>query len=116
VLEYEQTTAGFDALGERGKSAEAVGEEAAEAALDFLERDEDRAGRVSSGAVDSPAVDSRAADQLVVFLALAGGRVSIPEVTNHVETSVALVNEFGYSVSIDERGGDRPPLLTAPRE
>jgi RNA 3'-terminal phosphate cyclase len=39
VLEYEQTTAGFDALGERGKSAEAVGEEAAEAALDFLERD-----------------------------------------------------------------------------
>jgi hypothetical protein len=40
--------------------------------------------------------------------------VSIPEVTNHVETSVALVNEFGYSVSIDERGGDRPPLLTAP--
>ncbi|WP_243700501.1 RNA 3'-terminal phosphate cyclase [Halorussus pelagicus] len=124
VLNYEETTAGFDALGEQGKAAERVGNEAAERALAFLERGADRAGCAASGAVDSvdspaeagatPAVDSHTADQLVVFLALAGGQIAIPEVTNHVETCVALVNEFGYSVAIEERGGDRPPLLTAP--
>lgn len=108
VFDYERTTAGFDALGERGKPAEAVGREVAEAALAFhgsgsAGRDADAAGR--------GAVDAHTADQLVVFLALAGGRVAIPEVTEHVRTGVDLVGEFGFPVTVE--AGD-PPVLTAP--
>jgi RNA 3'-terminal phosphate cyclase (ATP) len=101
VLDYAETTAGFDALGERGRPAEDVGREAAEAALAFHEGDYTGKG----------AVDAHTADQLVVLLALAGGRVAIPEVTDHVRTGVDLVTEFGFSVTIRE--GD-PPVLTAP--
>ncbi|MFC7078798.1 RNA 3'-terminal phosphate cyclase [Halorussus caseinilyticus] len=97
ALDYEETTAGFDALGERGKPAEAVGAEAVESALAFHE--------------GLGAVDAHTADQLVVFLALAGGRVAIPEVTDHVRTCVDLVTEFGFPVEIS---GADPPVLTAP--
>jgi RNA 3'-terminal phosphate cyclase (ATP) len=100
ALDYEETTAGFDALGEQGKSAEEVGAEAAEAALAFHE--------------GTGAVDRHTADQLVVFLALAGGRVMIPEVTGHVRTGVNLVNEFGFPVEIVEGDSRDPPTLTAP--
>jgi RNA 3'-terminal phosphate cyclase (ATP) len=100
ALDYEGTTAGFDALGERGKSAEEVGTEAAEAALAFHE--------------GTGAVDRHTADQLVVFLALAGGRVAIPEATDHVRTGMDLVNEFGFSVELAEGDSRDPPTLTAP--
>ncbi|UPV76558.1 RNA 3'-terminal phosphate cyclase (plasmid) [Halorussus limi] len=119
VLDYERTTAGFDALGERGKSAEAVGRKAAERALAFLESDGDRSGgktSVRSAEPTAAAVDSHTGDQLVVFLALAGGKVAIPEVTDHVRTCVDLVTEFGFEVGIDGRDGDLPPVLTAPGE
>ena len=48
-------------------------------------------------------VDAHLADQLVVWLALAGGSVPTPRVTDHVRTNVALVRAFGYDVSIDRR-------------
>ena len=108
VLDYEKTTVGFDALGEKGKPAEAVGREAAERAVEFRRRIEE----YDSTAV-APAVDAHTADQLVVVLALAGGRVAIPEVTAHVRTCVDLVGEFGFEVAIEE-DGDGPPVLTAP--
>jgi RNA 3'-terminal phosphate cyclase (ATP) len=76
---------GFDALGEPGKPAEDVGEEAAERAVEF----------VDSGA---GAVDRHTADQLLLPLALAGGRLSVPGVTDHVETSLALLDAFGVDV------------------
>jgi RNA 3'-terminal phosphate cyclase (ATP) len=100
ALDYEETTAGFDALGEQGKSADEVGVEAAEAALAFHK--------------GTGAVDRHTADQLVVFLALAGGRVAIPEATDHVRTGVDLVNEFGFSVELAEGDSRDPPTLTAP--
>jgi RNA 3'-terminal phosphate cyclase (ATP) len=60
------------------------------------------------------------ADQLVVFLALAGGEVTIPEVTDHVRTVVDLVSEFGFSVELepDESSGessDERPRVIARR-
>ncbi|AHG00179.1 ribosomal subunit interface protein [Halostagnicola larsenii XH-48] len=81
-LEHAGGLAGFSSLGERGKPAERVGEDAADAANRFLE----------SGA----AVDRHLADQLLVFLALAGGAVRTSAVTDHVAASLGLLDEFRY--------------------
>ncbi|MFB6179061.1 MAG: RNA 3'-terminal phosphate cyclase, partial [Halorientalis sp.] len=87
--DYTHSLAGFDALGEKGKPAERVGREAADGFLAF------------EGT--SAAVDRYMADQLLVFLALAGGAMAIPELTDHVETSLELLEAFGYDVGVDRR-------------
>ncbi|WP_312911925.1 RNA 3'-terminal phosphate cyclase [Natronosalvus caseinilyticus] len=79
--------AGFSALGEPGKPAERVGEEAADAAVAFLEED--------------GSVDAHLADQLLDFLVLGGGRLRIPAVTDHVETSLRLLEAFGSDLDFD---------------
>lgn len=78
--------AGFDELGERGVPAEDVAKRVVSAFSAFHD------GR--------GVVDEHLADQLIVFLALAGGRVAIPDTTAHVETSLELLSAFGYSVSL----------------
>ena len=90
ALDFEGTAAGFSALGERGRPSEDVGESAAESALAF---------RQGSGAVDP-----HLADQTIPLLALAGGRVAIPEVTDHVASAVDLVSAFGFEVAVEPRG------------
>jgi len=95
--EYERSLAGFDALGERGVPAETVGETAVEA----FERFE--AGEA--------AVDAHTADQLVLPLAVSGGTVAVPEVTDHVATNVDLVRSFGADVRVLEREG--PPRVVS---
>jgi RNA 3'-terminal phosphate cyclase (ATP) len=57
------------------------------------------------------AVDRHMADQLVGFLALAGGEVRIPAVTDHVASNVALVNAFGADVELDRDGAGDGALL-----
>jgi RNA 3'-terminal phosphate cyclase (ATP) len=91
VLEYEDGIAGFDAVGERGKPAESVADEAVGAALDHYE--------------GTAPVDEHLADQLLPFVALEGGRVRIPRVTEHVATSLDLFETFGYDLSVTERDG-----------
>lgn len=101
VLRVDHGTgvAGFSALGERGKPAERVGEDAADAANRFLER-------ARSGADERPAlVDRHLADQLLVYLALGGGRVRVPEVTDHVASSRELLAAFGATVDITRTDG-----------
>lgn len=90
-LVYEDTRAGFDALGEPGKPAESVAEEAVENALAF---------EMSEGGVDS-----NLGDQLLVFLALAGGQLSIPERTEHVNTSLKLLDSFGFDLRTRDANG-----------
>ena len=85
--DYENSLAGFDALGERGRPAEAVATRAVESFLDF------HAG--------PGAVDEHLADQLLVFLGIAGGETTIPAVTDHVETNRDLLASFGYEVSLE---------------
>ncbi|MFW6435769.1 MAG: RNA 3'-terminal phosphate cyclase [Halovenus sp.] len=51
------------------------------------------------------AVDRHLGDQLLVFLALAGGALSIPAVTDHVATSLDLLDQFGFDCVLDESGG-----------
>jgi len=59
-------------------------------------------------------VDPHLADQLVVWLALVGGAVPIPRVTDHVRTNVDLVRAFGYDVSTTQRSGYLP-TISSPR-
>lgn len=88
VVRLDGPPAGFTGLGEQGTPSEAVAAEAVEAALAFR---------------DGPgAVDAHMADQLVPYLALAGGAVRIPRVTDHVATCVELVRAFGYDVTVEE--------------
>jgi RNA 3'-terminal phosphate cyclase (ATP) len=91
--DYEETIAGFDALGEKGKPAEDVGQSAVE---------QFRAFEGTGGAVDR-----HMADQLLVFLAVAGGELSVPAVTDHVRTSADLLGAFGYDLAVadDETAG-----------
>jgi len=74
--------AGFDALGARGKPAEKVADEAADAFLDFRER--------------RAAVDRHLADQMVLYLARARGRSSLitPEITLHLLTNLWVIEQF----------------------
>ncbi|MFP9192931.1 RNA 3'-terminal phosphate cyclase [Natronosalvus vescus] len=82
--------AGFSALGEPGKPAERVGEDAADEALAFLESD--------------GTVDRYLADQLLDHLTLAGGRIRVPTVTDHVETSTRLLESFGVDLEREADG------------
>ena len=88
---YDRTLAGFDALGEPGRPSETV----ADIAIDDFERFHGTRA----------AVDRHMADQLLVFLALVGGRVAIPEATDHVQTHRSLLAEFGYEVSLESTNG-----------
>ena len=91
VAVFEESRAGFPVVGKRGKPAEEVGTDAAA----------DLAGFRASDAT----VDRYLADQLLPFLALAGGRVSVPQKTNHVDTQADLLRQFGYDVTIDTTDG-----------
>ncbi|MFB6171508.1 MAG: RNA 3'-terminal phosphate cyclase [Haloarculaceae archaeon] len=94
--EYEHTVAGFAALGERGKPAEAVAGDAVAA----FEAFHDGEG----------AVDPHMADQVMLPLALAGGRVRIPRVTDHVRTNLAVVRAFGFDLDLEPG----PTLVASP--
>lgn len=90
--------AGGDALGEPGRPAEEVGVDAAEFIRDWMTTD--------------AAVDHHLADQLLLPLALAGGKLSVPAVTNHVETNIEVINAFELEMTLDE-SADRPPVLVS---
>ena len=80
---------GSDSLGERGKSSENVGEEAANALI----------GEIESKA----AVDRHLADQILPFLALAGGKIKASEITNHCKTNIYTIEQFfGKVFEVDE--------------
>lgn len=91
IAEFEDSRAGFPTVGKRGKPAEEVGTDAVADLAGF---------RVSNAAVDR-----YLADQILPFLALAGGRVRIPKRTNHVETQADLLRQFGYHVTIETDDG-----------
>jgi RNA 3'-terminal phosphate cyclase (ATP) len=80
--EFEKGTAGFSALGARGKSAETVGDEAATSFLAFMAS---RAG-----------LDVHLADQMVLYMALAQGRSSFvtADITKHLMTNMWVIEQF----------------------
>lgn len=81
---------GSDSLGERGKMAEVVGQEAASALVK----------EISSGAC----VDHYLADQLIPFMAIAGkSKILTSEITDHCLTNIFVVEQFiGKCFGVDE--------------
>jgi RNA 3'-terminal phosphate cyclase (ATP) len=89
VAVYEESRAGFSALGAPGRPSEEVANDAVVGFQQFHE--------------SSAAVDRHLADQLMVFLAVAGGSVLAPESTDHVETNRRVIETFGYELSVEKR-------------
>jgi len=85
-VETENSVYGSDALGSQGKRSEAVGAEAA--------------SRLVSEIDSSAPLDRHMGDQIVPYLALAGGSVCVSVVTGHTETNVDLMRAFGLDISI----------------
>ncbi|MDD5148119.1 MAG: RNA 3'-terminal phosphate cyclase [Candidatus ainarchaeum sp.] len=79
---FENTSLGANALGEKGRQSELVGEEAAKKLVEEL----------SSG----NAVDSHCADQLLVFMALAKGasEIRVPRLSQHCLTNISIIEKF----------------------
>lgn len=94
-LEFEHARASLVHLGQRGLSAEALGERSARRLLRFLDHD------------DAPAVDAHLAEQLVVPMALAqgGGRITTPEVSARLEATAELLRAFGLRAQVRGRRG-----------
>ena len=92
---FDRTTAGFSALGRKGKPAEAVAEEAVGDFFDFLR---------SNGSVDR-----YLSDQLLPYMALAGGTSCFrTEVfSSHLLTNIAIIEEFlPVRFSLDKSKGE----------
>lgn len=96
LAEFENARSGFSGLGERGKPAEKVADEAALALLAFLK----------SGA----AVDPFLADQLLLPMVLAEGRsiLTTSRLSQHLLTNVWLIRQF-LPVPIDIEGEEGGP-------
>jgi RNA 3'-terminal phosphate cyclase (ATP) len=108
LASFENTVAGFTALGEKGKSAEKVGAEAAEALESFL--------------AGSGALDEHLADQILLPAALlAAGRLGpsqpgttrfrTAKVTEHLRTHAEVVQRF---LPVEVRWTDDGEVLVAP--
>jgi len=71
---------GADAMWDETKPDDQVGTEAAKALLLELSK--------------SPAADKHLADQLLVYLALSGGRIRTSEITRHTTTNIQVIERF----------------------
>ncbi len=82
LARFEKITAGFGALGAIGKRAEEVADEACRDLFDHLNAD--------------GALDPHLADQIVPYLALAGGpsRFSTSRITKHLLTNIWVIRQF----------------------
>jgi len=81
---------GADCLGERGKSSEEVGKEAA---INLFEEINSKAP-----------VDSHLADNLIPFMAIFGGEIKVAKITEHAKTNIFVVEQFlGKTFEVDEK-------------
>ncbi|MBU7023771.1 MAG: hypothetical protein HXS40_06350 [Theionarchaea archaeon] len=76
----EYSVLGADSLGERGKPAETVGGDAA----GFLQEEID----------SKAALDVHMGDQIIPYLALAGGEATMSQISNHTRTSIWVCQQF----------------------
>ncbi|MBW2982082.1 RNA 3'-terminal phosphate cyclase [Candidatus Woesearchaeota archaeon] len=81
---------GADALGEKGKRAEQVGEEAANKLLEEIN--------------SKAPVDSHTADNLIPWLALFGKQIKVSKITDHTRTNIWICEQFlGKIFKINEK-------------
>ncbi|WP_414836780.1 RNA 3'-terminal phosphate cyclase [Candidatus Nanohalococcus occultus] len=85
--DYGDSLAVFDALGERGKRSEQVASEV----FEQFETFENTEG----------AIDRHLADQLMVFMGLAGGKIRVPEITPHIQTNLEVLKKFGVEIGFE---------------
>jgi len=86
----ENAILGSDGLGERGKKAEKVGEDAAKSLMKEID--------------SNAAVDKYMADNMLPFIALFGGKIKASEITNHCRTNMYVIEKFlGKCLLIDEQ-------------
>jgi RNA 3'-terminal phosphate cyclase (ATP) len=90
--EFSESVAGFDIYGEKGVKSEELAKELYEDFQDFWN---------SKGAIDS-----LLGDQLMVYMAIAGGRISVPELTPHMRTNLETIRKFGVEMGFIEREKD----------
>jgi len=80
---------GANALGEKGKPAELVGEEAAKKLFDLMKND--------------AVVDENLEDNMIPWLALFSGKMKVPKLTNHTLTNIYTTEQFlGKCFEIDK--------------
>jgi RNA 3'-phosphate cyclase len=80
VAYCEHSILGADSLGERRKSAEKVGREAGVSLKEEIE--------------SNAALDSHMADQIIPYLALVGGEVTVSKVSEHARTNMWVCQQF----------------------
>lgn len=81
---------GSDALGERGKSSEQVGEESAKKLIEEMNY--------------CAPVDEYLADNLIPFLAISGGQFKTGKISKHTQTNIYIVEKFlGNVFEVDEK-------------
>ncbi len=86
---FEKTILGGSALGEPGKPAEKVGREAGEKLVSMIN--------------SNATVDIYTGDQLIPYIALFGGRYSVPEKTSHLETNAWICEKLlDTKISIEQ--------------
>lgn len=85
---YENSVAGFDVLGERGKRSEEVAKEAVQNFKKFHASDS--------------TVDKHMGDQLITFLTGSESVLNGLKSTNHLRTNLETVRKFGYSIDLEE--------------
>lgn len=97
-IEHEHVTEVFTGFGERGVTAESIGQDVARAALRYLQ--------------STAAVDEYLADQLVLPLALAGaGSFTAVAASSHLLTNIGVIEKF-LPVAFDvETVGPGAPVL-----
>jgi RNA 3'-terminal phosphate cyclase (GTP) len=71
---------GADALGEKGKKAELVGQEASNLLVEEIE--------------SKASVDAHLADQLLQYIALTNGKIKTSKITNHTRTNIYTIEKF----------------------
>jgi len=101
--EFENSVAGFGALGERSKRAEKVAEEACDEFLKFMQSD--------------AAVDPHLADQLIPYLAVAEGKstFTVSKITKHLLTNIWVVKQFlPIEISVEGREGVGGKVMVGP--
>ncbi|UCB52587.1 MAG: RNA 3'-terminal phosphate cyclase, partial [Candidatus Zixiibacteriota bacterium] len=103
--EFENSVAGFGALGERGKRAEKVAEEACDEFLQFMQTE--------------GAVDLHLGDQLIPYLALADGKstFTVSKITKHLLTNIWVVRQFlPTEISVEGDEGAQGKLVIIPSQ
>lgn len=81
VADYENTTLGYDIVGEKGKPSELIGKEAADGLLNQIESE--------------ATLDGFMLDQILPFLAAGkGGKFKFLELTDHAKTNIEIIKKF----------------------